>query len=124
MDTSRTMLTAGHVMTRNVFVLSPDSQVLDAIDKLLQRGFSGAPVVEGERIVGIFSERDGLTAIASAHYDGESPGTVGQHLRREFRSLSVTTDLYEVASYFRNDPIRRMPVVDSDCRLLGILLDT
>lgn len=115
------MLTAGHVMQRNVYVLRPDSQVLDAVEKLLQRGFSGAPVVEGGRIVGIFSERDGLTAIASAHYEGEPPGTVAQHMRHEFRTISVTTDLYEVASLFRDNPIRRMPVVDHGGALLGII---
>ncbi|MCA8952090.1 MAG: CBS domain-containing protein [Planctomycetes bacterium] len=120
MDTSR-MLTAGHVMKRNVFVLHPESQVLDAVDTLLQRGFSGAPVVEGERIVGIFSERDGLTAIAAAHYEGEPPGSVAQHMRREFCCVSDQTDLYEVASQFRASPIRRMPVVDCAGRLLGIV---
>ena len=115
------MLTAGHVMKRNVFVLRPDSEVLDAVETLLQRGFSGAPVVDRERIVGIFSERDGLTAIASAHYEGEPPGNVAQHMRRDFRVVTATTDLYEVASLFRAYPIRRMPVVDDDGALAGII---
>lgn len=115
------MLTAGHVMRQNVFVLHPNSDVLDAVDKLLQRGFSGAPVVEDGRIVGIFSERDGLAAIASAHYEGEPPGTVAQHMRREFAVVASVTDLYEVAAQFRASPIRRMPVVDHAGVLQGII---
>ena len=51
MDTNRNVLTAEHVMQRNVFVLSPDAQVLDAVEHLLQRGFSGAPVVERGKLV-------------------------------------------------------------------------
>ena len=115
------MLTAGHVMKRNVFVLHPESEVLDAVEVLLQRGFSGAPVIDGGRIVGIFSERDGLTAIASAHYEGEPPGNVAQHMRRDFQVVTASTDLYEVASLFRAYPIRRMPVVDAERRLSGII---
>ncbi|MCA8975579.1 MAG: CBS domain-containing protein [Planctomycetes bacterium] len=121
MDTDRTMLTAGHVMQRNVFTVSSGTQVLDAVEKLLERGFSGAPVVDGDHIVGIFSERDGLTAIASAHYEGEPPGTVAQHMRREYCVVSRSTDLYKVASAFRDNPIRRMPVIANDGSLCGII---
>lgn len=121
MDTNRTVLTAEHVMQRSVFVLRPETQVLDAVRELLQRGFSGAPVVEDGRLVGVFSERDGLTAIAAAHYEGESPGAVAQHMRRDFCVVGTTSDLYEVASCFRDNPIRRLPVVDTERRLHGIV---
>ncbi len=108
-------------MQRNVFVLPPETQVLDAVERLLQRGYSGAPVVEKGKLVGVFSERDALTAIAAAHYEGEPPGTVAQHMRRDFDVVGPKTDLYEVASSFRDNPIRRLPVVDCDRRLLGIV---
>jgi predicted transcriptional regulator len=117
----RTVLTAEHVMQRNVFVLGPAMPVLDAVRDLLARGFSGAPVVEQGRIVGVFSERDALTAIAAAHYEDEPPGTVAQHMRRDFAVVGPTSDIYEVASVFRDSPIRRVPVVDHHRRLLGIL---
>jgi len=121
MDTHRTVLTAEHVMQRTVFVLTPERQVLDAVEELLQRGYSGAPVLEMGRIVGVFSERDALTAIAAAQYEDEPPGTVAQHMRRDFDVLGAKTDLYEVASCFRDNPVRRIPVVDCDRRLLGII---
>jgi len=121
MDTNRTVLTAQHVMQRSVFVLHPDMPVLDAVDGLLQRGYSGAPVVDDGLLIGVFSERDALAAIAAAHYDDEPPGNVGQHMRREFDVVGPTSDLYEVASCFRSSPIRRLPVVDHQRRLLGIV---
>lgn len=108
-------------MRRDVFVLPPSLPVLDAVRELLQRGFSGAPVVERGVLVGVFSERDALTAIAASHYEDEPPGTVAQHMRREYAVVGATTDLYEVASLFRESPIRRVPVVDLARRLLGIL---
>jgi len=121
MDTHRLVLTAEHAMQRNVFVLAPERPVLDAVRDLLARGYSGAPVVVDRRLCGIFSERDGLTAIAAAHYEGEPPGTVAQHMRRDFAVVTDQTDLFEVASVFRDHPIRRVPVVDRAGRLLGIL---
>lgn len=115
------MLTAQHVMQRSVFFLRPETQVLDAVDTLLLRGFSGAPVVDDRKIVGVFSERDAVTAIAAAHYEDEPPGTVAQHMRREFDVVDASTDLYELASIFRDCPVRRLPVVDCSRRLLGIV---
>lgn len=115
------MLTAGHAMTRSVFVLFPETPVLDAVQELLQRGYSGAPVVDQGRLVGIFSERDALTALAASHYEDEPTGTVAQHMRTDFVVAGPTTDIYEVASIFRESPIRRVPVVDCERRLLGIL---
>ena len=121
MDKSRTVLLAQHVMQRAVFVLRHDRQVLDAVDDLIQRGFSGAPVIERDRLVGVFSERDALTAIAAAHYVQEPPGTVAQHMRRDFAVVSADADVFEVASIFRDQPIRRVPVVDVERHLLGII---
>lgn len=108
-------------MQRSVFVLGPEVPVLDAVRELQQRGFSGAPVTERGRLVGVFSERDALTALAAAHYEDEPPGTVAQHMRRDFDVVGPTADIYEVASVFRENPIRRVPVIDNDRRLLGIL---
>ena len=121
MDTSGNVLLAQHVMQRAVFVLRQDREVLDAVDDLIQRGFSGAPVVDRERLVGVFSERDALSAIATAHYEGEPPGTVAQHMRRDFAVVCGDADIFEVAAVFRSQPIRRVPIVDSERRLLGII---
>ncbi|HEB51843.1 MAG TPA: CBS domain-containing protein [bacterium] len=122
MDTSRTVLLAKHVMQKAVFVLRHDRQVLDAVDDLIQRGISGAPVLEDGRLAGVFSERDALRAISCAHYEQEPPGTVAVHMRRDFATVGPDTDIFEVAEVFRSQPIRRVPVVDADRRLLGIIL--
>lgn len=121
MDTSRNVLLARDIMQRAVFVLRHDRQVLDAVDDLVQRGYSGAPVLERDRLVGVFSERDGLGAIAAAHYDHEPPGTVAQHMRRDFAVVGPDADVFEIASVFRSQPIRRVPVVDGERHLLGII---
>lgn len=46
------------VMTRQVVTLSPEESIEQAARKLRENRISGAPVVEGERVVGIVSEAD------------------------------------------------------------------
>jgi CBS domain-containing protein len=121
MDTRRTVLTAEHVMLRNVFVLNPEMLVLDAVEELLQRGASSAPVVDEGRIVGVFSERDALVAIADVRWEGAPVGTVAEHMQRDFDVVGAKTELGEIAACFRDNPARRLPVVDHRRRLLGIV---
>jgi|JRYL01.1.fsa_nt_gb CBS domain-containing protein len=124
MDPNRILLTASQVMQRQVFTLAQDLMVLDAVRELLHRGFAGAPVLDGNQLVGVFSERDALAALAAAHYDAEPPGTVGQHMRRDFPVVGLGTDLFELATAFRDHGVRWLPVVDAQRRILGLVTRT
>ncbi len=42
-------------------------------------------------------------------------------MRRDFAVVSADADVFEVASIFRDQPIRRVPVVDVERHLLGII---
>lgn len=121
MTADRTLLTAEQVMQRNVVTLTPDQAVLDAVQTLLHKRVSGAPVVEGGKVRGMFSERDCLTVVAAAAYEAEPSGTVSHYMRREFCCISPETDLFQVAKLFHDYPIRRLPVVDCDGRLVGLV---
>jgi CBS domain-containing protein len=121
MVSSRNVLTAERVMQRNVFVLYPEMQVLDAVEELLQRGASSAPVLDDGRIVGLFSERDALVAIAGVRYEGAPVGTVEEHMQRDFEVVGARTELHEIAACFREVTARRLPVVDHRRRLLGMV---
>lgn len=118
---SRTMPTAGQVMQRDVFTLTPDMDVVDAVRSLLGRGISGAPVVDGEFVVGMFSERDSLTVLGASAYEEEPSGTVSQHMRHDVVCASESTDVFALAQLFYHHPIRRIPVVDERRRLVGIV---
>jgi len=51
------------VMTRDVVVLRPDMSVIQADRMLLQKHVSGAPVVDGQRLVGVMSRADAVRAL-------------------------------------------------------------
>ena len=114
--------TAAHVMRASPLTFAPDTPVAEATKTLLRKSISGAPVVDGARVVGMFSERDALSAMAAACYESEPAGTVEMHMRREFRAVSPTTDLFALAALFEANPVRRLPVVDEQGILVGLVL--
>lgn len=122
MEVRRTMLTASDVMRGDAIALAPDQPVDDAVKTLLRKRISGAPVVANGRIVGMFSERDALAAMAAARYESEPSGTVDMHMRRDFESVAPDTDVFALASTFAERPVRRLPVVDGQGRLLGMVM--
>lgn len=122
MNTGRNFLTAKQVMQRNVHTLNPDQDVVDAVQELLRKGISGAPVVRNGTVVGMFSERDCLAVLAAATYDQEPRGTVAHHMRAEIRCVPPETDLFRLTQLFQETLVRRLPVVDGEGRLLGLVL--
>lgn len=63
------MLKVRQVMTEPVVTISPETLVKDASALLAEKNISGVPVVEGSKIVGIFSEADVLRSIKTTKKD-------------------------------------------------------
>jgi CBS domain-containing protein len=59
------MLRLRDIMTTDVLTLSPDTSLRDAAEQLVARHVGGAPVVEGDRVVGVVSATDILGFLAS-----------------------------------------------------------
>ncbi|MDH3365815.1 MAG: CBS domain-containing protein [Thermoplasmata archaeon] len=66
------------VMTTTIITLSPDMPVREATALLAEKDVSGAPVLDGDKIVGIFSEADILRSLK----------TTKKNLRLVFPSIS------------------------------------
>jgi CBS domain-containing protein len=63
------MVKVQEIMTRDVVTVGPDQLVKDAAVVLAKKDISGAPVVDGGRIVGVFSEADILRSIKTTKKD-------------------------------------------------------
>lgn len=59
------MLTLRDIMTPEVVTLDPEMTLRDAVEILAARQISGAPVIEGNRIVGAFSAMDAIEFLAT-----------------------------------------------------------
>lgn len=117
--THRKAVTVRDYMVRSVVTLKPDMNLLDAVEVLLERRISGAPVVDSTgNLVGILSEQDCLRAALGATYYGDLGGLVSDHMQREVQTITDDSAIFEVARRFIDGHFRRYPVVHGH-RLVG-----
>ena len=106
-------------MPANLVTLSPDTSVMEAIRILLDKGISGAPVVDKMgRLVGLLSEKDCMRVATHAGYYGEAGGKVSEFMSPEVITVEGDTSVIEIAKMFMEKPFKRYPVMD-DNRLVG-----
>lgn len=111
---------AREIMTCKLTTLSPDVDVFEAVDHLLSKRISGAPVVDRSGcFLGIFSEKTAMRVLLAAAYD-QFPGTnVGAYMNIDRnRIMSENDSLLTLAHRFQETPYRRLPILTGD-RLAG-----
>lgn len=108
-------------MDRFVDTVGPDWDVMDAIDFLLEKRITGAPVVDARgRLLGILTDTDCLRIVAVGR-DGEEPhGKVADYMSTDVKTIPSNMDIYFAAGLFLSAGCRRFPVVD-DGRLVGVV---
>lgn len=117
----RSVRVRDYMVTHPVTVV-PDSDIFEAIHKILVNKISGVTVIDDDsRPVGVLSELDCLRAILWATYHEEEVGThpVSEHMTRNVETVSVDDDIIDVAKSMLEHKRRRRPVVDRHGRLVG-----
>lgn len=138
-------LLARDLMTTNVITVQPDDDVEKAARLLLDHHISGLPVVDGEgKVVGIISEADlvlqageirgpAYTVVLGAIIYLENPRRftedlkrlvaqrVGDLMSRKVYTVGPDDPLERVATIMVEKGVNRVPVVDEDGRLAGII---
>jgi CBS domain-containing protein len=110
------------MMVSNLTTLSPDMDALEALDVLLRHRISGAPVVDSEkRFLGIFSEKSCIRFVVNAAYEQMPSNNLMAFVDKNPPVISPGTDFLTIAQTFLDASCRRLPVLDSDGRLLGQL---
>jgi CBS domain-containing protein len=116
------ILTARELMATNLLVFRPEQPILEAIEQLIKRRVSGAPVIdEDEALVGVLSELDCLRMLASDEFyleQHDECASVRQFMTSGGRTISPDLGIYAISHYFLTGPIRRLPVVEKD-KLIG-----
>ena len=132
------------VMTTNVITVDPNTSVQALATLLSERGISGVPVVDSDKLIGIVSEGDllhraetgterrterrrsrwldsiGSDQEAARDYVKAHGRTVREIMTREVITVSDTTDLADIATLLETKRIRRVPVL-RDGKLVGIV---
>lgn len=111
-------------MTRDVYTLSPDLSIADAMDMFLEKKISGAPVVDEKgKIIGILSEIDCMRILVDEAYFNLPHGkiTVANYMSDGVSTLQDTMDVLDCAQKFLATNFRRFPVVDVNGKLVGTI---
>jgi CBS domain-containing protein len=78
------------------------------------------PVVEGERLVGVLTDRDIATRVVAEGKDS-SATSVGEVLSGDPVTVTPEENLDEALAKMSRHQVRRLPVVEEDGRLVGVL---
>ena len=106
------------VMAFRVVKVSPEDPVRVAISRMLEENVGSVAVCEGERLVGIFTERDVLRLTAEGPRFDEV--RVGDVMTRQLVTLSPNDDILDAARLMGERKIRHLPVLEGE-NLLGMV---
>ena len=107
------------LMSTNVQVIGPDETIGDAAQKMQNGDFGMLPVKENDRMIGSISDRDiAIRAVAA----GKASSTKVREVMTEGIICAFEDDsVAEAAKLMSEHQIRRLPIVNADKRLVGIV---
>ena len=108
------------VMTDSPRCITPETLVSEAARLMKSEDVGSLPILEGERLTGIVTDRDiVLQAVAEEKDPRGMP--VREVASRDLVTVGQDEDLSEALKRMASHQIRRIPVVDEDDRLVGIV---
>lgn len=107
------------VMTTNVETVSADQTAREAASFMLRANAGSIPVCEGDRVIGMITDRDiAVRGIA----EGRGPDTpISELMSADIVCAREDDDTNDVAERMSSEQVRRLPVVDENDRLVGIV---
>lgn len=119
-----TKIAIADYMTTHMVTLTKDHSVLDAVKIMLDHKITSAPVVDDKgRLLGMFSEMDGMKVFLDSVYNQGMSGKVGDYMTKNPVTVEANTSIVDLAEKFQNLPIRSFPVFE-DNELVGIISRT
>jgi CBS domain-containing protein len=107
------------VMTRDVFIASPEQSIREAAATMAREDIGSLPVGENDRLIGMITDRDiVLRAVAK----GLSPDTrIRDVMTEDIKYCYEDDDVKAVAQNMAGLHVRRLPVVNRVKRVVGII---
>jgi predicted transcriptional regulator len=129
------------IMSKDVVSIKPDDNAKDALNLLFKMQISGLPVINTQgKLVGMFTEKDILSQILPSYLEKigrfvyeENPKSikkkfqdltnlpVSQLMRKDAITINENTSLCEVARLMLTQKVRRIPVLNNEKKVVGIV---
>ena len=112
--------TVREVMTSNPCSIDAGKTVAYAAKMMRDEDVGIAPIVEGDRLVGVLTDRDIAVRVVAEGRDPEQV-KVTEVASRDVVTLDPQQDLDEALRLMARNQVRRLPVVEEDGRLAGVV---
>jgi CBS domain-containing protein len=109
----------GEIMTRDVLIASPGQKLRDVAAEMEKHDIGIMPVGENDRLVGMITDRDIAVRGISHGLGPDAP--VRDVMSGEVKYVFEDEDIADLAQNMADEQIRRMPVLNHDKRLVGII---
>jgi CBS domain-containing protein len=138
------------IMSKNVITISPEASISEAVEKMANNNISGLIVVEEGKVIGVISESDILKILSSEVPQLKTSTNValsilillesGMKMMKEMKKIgklkvkdimskkvfSVRPEdtIIEAARIMSKKDVRRLPVIDENNKLVGVISRT
>jgi CBS domain-containing protein len=106
-------------MTSNPTTIAPTTPAQEAARKLKAEDVGALPIVEDGKLVGVITDRDLAIRVLAEGKDVETP--VAEIASKDVVTVDPQQTLEEAARLMAKHQVRRLPVVEEDGKLVGIL---
>jgi len=108
------------VMSKEVVTVTPDASMKEITKKMMQRDCGCVVVVKDDRLVGMITDRDiALRCIANEHDPVKT--SAKDVMTSDILYCKDTDDVDAVARNMMDNKVRRLPVINAEKRLVGIV---
>jgi CBS domain-containing protein len=108
------------VMTANPATVSEKDSIRDVARIMAREDTGVVPVVDGKKVIGLITDRDIVVRLVAEGKDLAN-SRVKEVMSKSVRSVKEDTPVSEVLNLMSNEKIRRVPVVNQNNELVGIL---
>ena len=117
------MRKCSEVMTMNPACCLPNNTVLQLAQMMKDKDIGPVPIIENEqtrRLVGIVTDRDLALKVVAEGRDARTT-TAAEVMTRKVVTCHAEDDLQKALEAMSEHQLRRIPVVDNDFRIIGII---
>ena len=109
-----------HVMAQEPKTASPEMNAYDAAGLMASYDIGAVPIVQGDRLVGLVTDRDLVLRVLAARQDPQQVNLGEIATSRDLVTVTPDTQLSDARQSMADHKIRRLPVVKDDV-LVGVI---
>lgn len=110
-------LKVDEVMTRDPQTVTPETTMSAVLEIFRQKRISGAPVISGDKLVGLVSIEDLLKCLQKADLEAQT----SNYMSTKLLTIHNTDPTIEALKLFVSSHYGRLPVIDTNGKLVGII---